>query len=238
MLNSLGKKRLFTRWCESQKVETLKQLRELILVEEFKNCVPGSVSTYLNEQKALTLANAAVLADDFVLTHRVSFADRASSDQSKKSFRNWWTPPVITSGTVPCVPPVSQNVSSDKKGKVVCFYCHKVGHKISECTTLKKSAKPVGLVGLEPLEIHAYEQSSAGKKAISTRVDVGDHYTEYAPFITTSIMSLPGQEGEVSVQILRDTGAAQSFLLAGVLPLSGQTATGKDVLIRGIEMTS
>ncbi|XP_067281212.1 uncharacterized protein [Pseudorasbora parva] len=228
---------MFTRWCQSKRVETFNQLRELILVEEFKNCVPGSVSTYLNEQRALTLSNAAVLADEFILTHRVSFPDRASSDQGKKSFRNRWTPPVITLGTVPGVPPVSQNVSPDKKGKVVCFYCHKVGLKISECNALKKSVKPVGLVGLEPLGIHVSKQNSRDKKAISTPVEVGDHYTEYAPFITTGIVSLPGREENVSVQILRDTGAAQSFLLEGILPLSGQTATGEDVLIRGIEMT-
>jgi len=51
---ALEKEITFTRWCQSQKVETLNQLRQLILVEEFKNCVPASVSTYLNEQKALT----------------------------------------------------------------------------------------------------------------------------------------------------------------------------------------
>lgn len=39
------------------------------------------------------------------------------------------------------------------------------------------------------------------------------------------------------MKILRDTGAAQSFLLEGVLPLSNHTATGKDVFIRGIEIT-
>lgn len=50
-------------------------------------------------------------------------------------------------------------------------------------------------------------------------------------------VSLPGQEEGVSVKILRDVGAAQSFLLEGVHPLSDQTAMGKDVLISGIEIT-
>lgn len=90
---------MFTRWCQTQKVETLNQLRELILIETFKNCV-RTVSTYLNEQKAPTLGDATILADEFVLTHRGSFPGRGSSDQSKRSFRNRWTPPVITSGTV------------------------------------------------------------------------------------------------------------------------------------------
>jgi len=178
-----------------------------------------------------------VLANEFVLTHRVSFPDKGSSDQSRKLFRNHWTPQVSTSNTVSSVPPVSQNFSSDKKGKVTCFYCHKVGHKISECNALKKSAKPVGLVGREPLEIHAHQQDTEIGKGISKPVDVGDNYTAYALFITSGFVSLPGQEEKVSLRILRDTGASQSFLLEGVLPLSDQTATGKDVLIRGIEMT-
>lgn len=63
---------MFTRWCQTQKVETLNQLRELILIETFKNCV-RTVSTYLNEQKAPTLGDATILADEFVLTHRVFF---------------------------------------------------------------------------------------------------------------------------------------------------------------------
>lgn len=127
------------------------------------------------------------------------------------------------------VPPVASPNLSEKKGKVICFYCHKVGHKISECNALKKSAKPVGLVGLEPLEVHDHQQNFEIRNGLSHQVDVGDNYTEYAPFITNGSVSLLGQDGKVSLKILRDTGASQSFLLEGVLPLSAQTATGKDV---------
>ncbi|KAK0138160.1 Retrovirus-related Pol polyprotein from transposon 412 [Merluccius polli] len=38
------------------------------------------------------------------------------------------------------------------------------------------------------------------------------------------------------VRILRDTGAAQSFMLRDLLPLSEKTATGSSVLVQGIEM--
>ncbi|KAK0131759.1 hypothetical protein N1851_033454 [Merluccius polli] len=38
------------------------------------------------------------------------------------------------------------------------------------------------------------------------------------------------------VRILRDTGAAQSFMLRELLPLSEKTATGSSVLVQGIEM--
>ena len=38
------------------------------------------------------------------------------------------------------------------------------------------------------------------------------------------------------IRILRDTGATQSLLVEGMLPLSGTTATGTHVLIQGVEL--
>lgn len=66
---------LFDRWCVSQKAESREQVRQLILIEEFKSCVPVALATYVNEQKVDTLYKAATLADDFVLTHKVTFKD-------------------------------------------------------------------------------------------------------------------------------------------------------------------
>ncbi len=51
-------------------VATFDQLQELVLLEEFKNCVPESVVVHLNEQKVTSVNDAAVLADEFVLTHK------------------------------------------------------------------------------------------------------------------------------------------------------------------------
>ncbi len=48
-------------------------------------------------------------------------------------------------------------------------------------------------------------------------------------------LSLPGPDGCVPVRI-RDTGTSQSLLLEGTLPLSDETATGAQVLVRGVEM--
>ncbi|CAN9508185.1 unnamed protein product [Ophioblennius macclurei] len=41
----------FNRWCVASEVETLQDLQELILLEQFKNTLPDRVVTYLNEQK-------------------------------------------------------------------------------------------------------------------------------------------------------------------------------------------
>ncbi len=58
----------------------------------------------------------------------------------------------------------------------------------------------------------------------------------FAPFLTEGTVALPNSDETVPVRILRDTGAGQSFLMEGLLPLSERTATGTQVLVRGLEM--
>ena len=50
------------------------KLRQLILLEEFKSCLPPHIKTYLDERKADNLAQAAVLADDYSLAHKSTFS--------------------------------------------------------------------------------------------------------------------------------------------------------------------
>jgi len=52
----------------ANKVDTFEQLKELILLEEFKNCLAEKIVVYLNEQKVSSLSDAAVFSDEFVLT--------------------------------------------------------------------------------------------------------------------------------------------------------------------------
>ncbi len=42
---------LFDRWCTSNKVSDFNALRELVLLEEFKSCIPDRIVVYLNEQR-------------------------------------------------------------------------------------------------------------------------------------------------------------------------------------------
>ena len=48
-------------------------IHDLMILEQFKNYVPVRVATYISEQKARNAADAAALADDFVLTHSGEF---------------------------------------------------------------------------------------------------------------------------------------------------------------------
>ena len=47
-----------------------------MLVEEFKRCIQSDVKTFLDEKQFETLEEAARLADDYYLTHKISFINQ------------------------------------------------------------------------------------------------------------------------------------------------------------------
>ncbi len=49
------KNTLFEKWCFASKITTFEELQELVLLEDFKTCVPESVVVHLNEQSDKTL---------------------------------------------------------------------------------------------------------------------------------------------------------------------------------------
>ena len=72
-----SKEQSFDCWCHSQKVnKSHDKLRQLILIEEFKRCIHSDVQTFIDEQKAETLEHAARLADEFSLSHKVTFVEK------------------------------------------------------------------------------------------------------------------------------------------------------------------
>lgn len=64
----------FDKWCQACNVKTLEGMRELILLEEFKKCLPERIVVCLYEQKVSSVTNEATLADEFILTHKSVFS--------------------------------------------------------------------------------------------------------------------------------------------------------------------
>ena len=65
---SYQKEALFNRWCTSQQIgNSFEKLKQLILLE---SCVPVNIKAYLEEQKVEELHRAAILADNYKLTHQ------------------------------------------------------------------------------------------------------------------------------------------------------------------------
>ncbi|XP_058610941.1 uncharacterized protein LOC131526610 [Onychostoma macrolepis] len=205
---------LFDKWCISSKANDFKDMRELILLEEFKNCLSERVVTYLNEQKVSSLSQASVLADEFALTHKNVFtfarSERAVSFQGELNSSSRPKPAIV-------------RVKEDRE----CFYCHKPGHLIADCVVLKRKQSN-------------YVHKSAGFVKVVDPVKI-EHSDKpdpsYVPFLLEGLISVTGSsEEQICIKMLRDTGAMQSFISADVLPFSEQTYCGSNVLVQGIEM--
>ena len=214
------KENLFDRWCTATEVNTeFNKLRQLMLLEEFKSCLPSDIKTHLDERRAEDLHQAAIWADDYALTHKASFKRIQSSQgenvnklsgELKLSSNNHSTS--VRGKTDPS----SMNAAGLPPGPV-CFYCKKRGHVKAECRALqKKNAKALTVTH---------------KSCMNTQFPV-----EYAPFISTGKVSLPDSSEKVPVMILRDTGAAQSLILEGILPFSMESATGEELMLQGVEL--
>ncbi len=194
------------------------------MLEEFKNCVPENFVVHLNEQKINSLYEAAVLADEFVLTHRSVFSSTRLF--KRRNFVNEQTERVMS-------PALSSEKSEKEKPmldrssrKRVCFYCLDPGHLISNCKAWKQKsaaekAKSVAFAQAGSVSDHSFPQL---------------HSSGYQLFLLTGSVSLSADSPGRSVTILRDTGAAQTFILAEALPFSPETYSGADVLVRGIEL--
>ena len=201
------KEALFDRWCAASKVHDFQALRALLLVEEFKRGLPDSICMHLNEQRVTSLSEAAIFADEFVLTHKNVF--RGSESSSSK-------------------PHKSEGGGRQREDRV-CHYCKKVGHLIAQCRLKqreeKNGVKSVGLIRTKESVENAFVGARPGPDA------------SFDPFVFDGEVSVSQHAAKrTAVRMLRDTGAQQSVILAGVLPLNGETECGASAIIRGVEM--
>uniref|UniRef100_A0A8C6M3U4 SCAN box domain-containing protein n=1 Tax=Nothobranchius furzeri TaxID=105023 RepID=A0A8C6M3U4_NOTFU len=125
---------MFEKWILASKVRSLQDLKELILMEEFKKCLPEMLAIYLNEQKVSSLSSAVLLADEFVLTHRVGGNDHRGKSACPVSVKPFKTPP-------------------PRPQKPRCYYCHLVERVARDCVILKRrnekrgsDTQPMGFV--------------------------------------------------------------------------------------------
>ncbi|KAG1681794.1 hypothetical protein GQR58_011600 [Nymphon striatum] len=77
------KELLFDRWCVAEKVKVFQGLREIILLEEFKNCCTQDIKMYLTDHKNINLYKAAEFADEFSFAHNLT-----KTSKTVQSFRN------------------------------------------------------------------------------------------------------------------------------------------------------
>ena len=203
------KERLFEEWCKSKDVSEFDSLRELLLLEEFKNCVPLEIKTHLEEVQVESLGNAAKFADEYILTHK----NFGKSDHKKPSFQKKSSSK-------------DDSTSDSDKKEITCFQCGKKGHVKANCSKFKgSSVKNTMLVNTRE-KLSGVQDRLDSLKGSST-------LEEFKPFLSEGRVQLLGTNGgPVRVAMLRDTGAAQSLIVEASLPADFQV-TDECVLIGG-----
>ncbi|XP_047469165.1 uncharacterized protein LOC125025237 [Penaeus chinensis] len=219
------KERLLQRWLRSRNVQTFTDLKELILLEEFKRSVSVDIKLFLDEREVTTLSKAAILADNFSLTHsrrktqsylcagRKSGGSEESGDQGARPSK------IVKSAQG------KNKIGGDKiDSSVTCFYCKQRGHVIAVCPKL--AAKNVAK-GVTSLTVDLVEETD-----VYTFNDVKSDIFE--PFIFTgSVASDMSSDKSYPVRILRDTASSQSVLVKASMPFVENSYTGEFVVIRG-----
>lgn len=221
------------RWCTASGVYDYEELYKLFLVEQFKSTLPEHVSIFLTDRNVRSVDDAAVLVDEYVLTHKAE----------EKNYRPKLSYSTVGGG-------FSKQFHSDNGGEKLrsyvdgsdrCAYCHLKGHWKKDCVALKGKmlhvkSEPKSTLTVSSVQTDNNSDCSSNvlqnvEKLVVLRND-GD--AGYAAFITDCYVSLVGSDKKFPVKVLRDTGSSESFVLESVLPFSQESDTGTKVLIQGI----
>ena len=187
------KENLFNRCCHSKEVgQNFEKLKQMVLPEEFKDKVRPDIRSHLDEQKVEELEKAAVMADDYALTHKMS--TKSGNPQQKRYYgsgnrenisqnmddRKRQGKSTENVGLVSKVEPVKP-ISCGHCGKpgYIIINCWKLGgktpcenfgkfnHKSEDCriakNKLQKEVKPTGLTSLKGLKVSPFNESENSK---------------------------------------------------------------------------
>ncbi|XP_059810855.1 uncharacterized protein LOC132383681 [Hypanus sabinus] len=190
----------FEHWCASKGVDgDFDKLTQLMLIEQFKGCVPEGMRTYLDESEAGTLSATAKLADEYALTHKIKFPPNKSYQRGSRDGRE--SPPVKSEKK-----PGTTGKGKEEKNQVgrkfpsfMCYNCGKAGCIASKCLAPKqetgkgKTTTPTGCI--EPVD----------RPMRRVRLDRPQEGREQ--FTSEGMVSMKEGETLVPMRIWRDTGA-------------------------------
>ena len=94
---------------------------------------------------------------------------------------------------------------------------------MAECRVLEKKNHSKNVLTISKAQSPVTEHATVEKE-------------QFTLFILQGYVSLSENGEKVPIEILRDTGATQSILVEGILPLAEGTATGNNVRIQGIKL--
>ena len=183
------KENLFNRWCHSKEIgQDFKKLKQMVLLKEFKDKVRPDIRSHLDEQKVEELEKAAIMADDYALTHKMSSKsgnpqqkryhgsgnrENISRNMDDRKRQGKSTENVGLVSKVEPLKPISCGhcgkpghiITNCWKlgGKTPCEHCGRFNHKSEDCriakNKLQKEVKPTGLTSLKGLKVSPFNES-------------------------------------------------------------------------------
>ena len=202
------KENLFNRWCHSKEIgQDFKKLKQMVLLEEFKDKVRPDIRSHLDEQKVEELEKAAVMADDYALTHKMSSKsgnpqqkrfhgsgnrENISRNMDDRKRQGKSTENVGLVSKVEPLKPISCRhcgkpghiITNCWKlgGKTPCEHCGRFNHKSEDCriakNKLQKEVKPTGLTSLKGLKVSPFNESENSKGVIIKPLIDQNHFVE------------------------------------------------------------
>ena len=187
------KENLFNRWCHSKEIgQDFKKLKQMVLLEEFKDKVRPDIRSHLDEQKVEELEKAAIMADDYALTHKMSSKsgnpqqkryhgsgnrENISRNMDDRKRQGKSSENVGLVSKVEPLKPISCGhcgkpghiITNCWKlgGKTPCEHCGRFNHKSEDCriakNKLQKEVKPTGLTSLKGLKVSPFNESENQK---------------------------------------------------------------------------
>uniref|UniRef100_A0AAQ5X4U8 Gypsy retrotransposon integrase-like protein 1 n=1 Tax=Amphiprion ocellaris TaxID=80972 RepID=A0AAQ5X4U8_AMPOC len=120
----------FNRWCSALDVKSYEELCDVIVLEQFIDCVPPEVATHIIERGISTVSEAATVADEYILAHKgksrksypIDFSTVRPANQSRFGRFESARPSRFSKST---------NFDS------LCNYCHERGHWKFDCPGLR-----------------------------------------------------------------------------------------------------
>ena len=164
------KERLFEKWRKSRKVDTFDSLKNLILLEDFKDNVPKQVRIHLDDLEITDVEKAARRVDDYAIVHK-GF-DQSSVKEGQQGGQNY----KARSYRGP-----SNQRGSDGNGhgqasqgksqsdKAWCDYHNVTGHSTRDCRTVQSmqakgfTYNPQKSKGQNPNPVFAASSKATGK---------------------------------------------------------------------------
>ena len=227
----------FARWCAALDVKDFAGLCDLIVLEQFKNTLPEHIANYISNREVKTAAEAAALADEYVLTHKRSYGEHRSSGQQHAGSDGVTSGGDTSSGRSGVAVAPEATADHGSRDEKTCNFCHKKGHWKSDCYALKAKT-----MSTSPSAKGACMSVPAPRKGEVQVKGVGGscqnvEIESYRPFVSQGFVSLVGSNDKVPVKILRDTAAFDTFIEASALPFTAESATGSSVPVIGMDLS-